>query len=199
MKKFTNDCIKEIENILIDNIEKNSDKLRKNQIIDLQYNKVCNAIITFDTETSLINATGKWFDKSDKKEKIVAYNYIQMINISGNVYYTRYLSEMAVIFDLIENTAKNYKCNLIVYVHNLGFDFEFIRQYLNCITMKKNRSRHFDVFARTAHKPMRIDWGNITFKCSYILSNMSLEMCAKDENLTVAKQVGKLDYNKISH
>ena len=199
MKKFTNDCIKEIENILIDNIEKNSDKLRKNQIIDLQYNKVCNAIITFDTETSLINATGKWFDKSDKKEKIVAYNYIQMINISGNVYYTRYLSEMAVIFDLIENTAKNYKCNLIVYVHNLGFDFEFIRQHLNCITMKKNRSRHFDVFARTAHKPMRIDWGNITFKCSYILSNMSLEMCAKVENLPVAKQVGKLDYDKIRH
>lgn len=199
MKKFTNGCIKEIENIVIENIAKNSDKLKGKHIINLPYDKICNMIITFDTETSLINVNGQWFDKSDEKNKIVAYNYIQMINIDGHVYYTRYLKDMAIIFDVLENTAKNNKCNLIVYVHNLGFDFEFIRQYLNCITFKNNRSRHFDVFARTAHKPMKIEWGNITFKCSYVLSNMSLEMCAKVENLAVKKQVGKLDYNKIRH
>ena len=76
---------------------------------------------------------------------------------------------------------------LVVYVHNLSYEFQFMRKYFNWL----------DVFAVDERRPVKAlcSYG-IEFRDSYILSGYSLEKLA--ENLVshnIKKLVGDLDYN----
>ena len=76
---------------------------------------------------------------------------------------------------------------LVVYIHNLSYEFQFMRKYFNWL----------DVFAVDERKPVKAlcSYG-IEFRDSYILSGYSLEKLA--ENLVshnIKKLVGDLDYN----
>lgn len=76
---------------------------------------------------------------------------------------------------------------LVVYVHNLSYEFQFMRKYF----------RWLNVFAVDERKPVKAlcSYG-IEFRDSYILSGYSLEKLA--ENLVshnIKKLVGDLDYN----
>ena len=76
---------------------------------------------------------------------------------------------------------------LVVYVHNLSYEFQFMRKYFNWL----------NVFAVDERKPVKAlcSYG-IEFRDSYILSGYSLEKLA--ENLVshnIKKLVGDLDYN----
>ena len=76
---------------------------------------------------------------------------------------------------------------LVVYVHNLSYEFQFMRKYFNWV----------NVFASDERKPIKAlcDLG-IEFRDSYILSGYSLAKLA--ENLvshTIKKLVGDLDYS----
>ena len=81
---------------------------------------------------------------------------------------------------------------LVCYVHNLSYEFQFMR-------------KHFQwskVFAVDNRKPVYaiIEHMGIEFRCSYILSGYSLEKVA--EHLTIAqikKMVGDLDYSLMRH
>lgn len=78
---------------------------------------------------------------------------------------------------------------LVVYVHNLGYEFQFMRKYFEWL----------EVFAVDERKPIKatIKQG-IEFRDSYILSGYSLENTAKNlHSHTVEKLVGDLDYKKI--
>ena len=80
---------------------------------------------------------------------------------------------------------------LICYVHNLGFEFQFMRKYLEWV----------DVFSVEERKPIKAlcSYG-IEFRDSYILSGFSLSRLAN--NLTkhkIKKLEGDLDYSLIRH
>lgn len=78
---------------------------------------------------------------------------------------------------------------LVVYVHNLGYEFQFMRKYFEWL----------EVFAVDERKPIKatIKQG-IEFRDSYILSGYSLENTAKNlHSHTVRKLIGDLDYKKI--
>ena len=86
-------------------------------------------------------------------------------------------------FDLSESKR------IICYVHNLGFEFQFMRKYFEWV----------NVFAVDERKPIKAlcSYG-IEFRDSYILSGYSLAKTA--ENLTehkIEKLVGDLDYTLI--
>lgn len=67
-----------------------------------------------------------------------------------------------------------------------GFEFQFLRNILQ-----------FDsVFAKTPLKPIKAVSGNLEFRCTYSLTNLSLANCAKIYNLSVDKLIGDLDYTK---
>ena len=126
------------------------------------------------------------------QEQKAAFMYIWMFGIGygENVYYGRTWEEF---IELCETLQKVYNLSesrrLIVYVHNLGFEFQFMRKYFTWE----------DVFAVGERKPIKAlcSFG-IEFRDSYILSGYSLQKTA--ENLTthkVEKMVGDLDYSKI--
>ena len=155
-----------------------------------------NTIYTFDIETTsyyiLNNKIYSAFDylklTDDEKEKCIFQScmYIWMFSINDVVYYGRTFEELEIFLDKIFFYNEDKK---IVYVHNLSFEFQFLKSYF----------KFNNVVARKAHKVMKclLDKYNIEFRCSYYLSNVKLELLPKIFKLNVKKLVGNLDYSKI--
>lgn len=112
--------------------------------------------------------------------------YIWMLSINDIVLYSRKLSELPELLSLIKEYSP--LDNPVIYVHNLAFDFQFLR---NVISFKSE-----DIFARTRRKPMyaRTPEG-VEFRCSYMLTRLSLAAWSK--TLDIKKQTGLLDYDKL--
>lgn len=153
-------------------------------------------IYTFDIETtSYLILGGKIFPaieylKFDKKEQescIKQSNmYIWMLGINDQIYYGRTWQELKEMIFRINFYAPIRK---YFFVHNLGFEFE----YLKSVFMFKN------VKARKSHKVRSADLVDypITFKCTYIMTNCALEKLPEQYHLDIYKKVGDLDYNKL--
>ena len=139
--------------------------------------------MSFDIETSSFTAN------IDGKEEKLAYSYIWMFAIDDNVYYGRYLKEFAVFLDKIKEYLNlNKKRRIIIYVHNLSYEFQFINEYFNVT----------DLFATDRKTPLKTVLNNcFELKCSYILTNMGLAKLA--ERTRYNKMVGDLDYKKMRH
>lgn len=154
--------------------------------------KECDDIFTFDIETS-----SAWLNKNDeivpyqkclsdeewKKYEPYALCYIWQFSYNEEVYYGRDLREFRDVLEMFpENT------HIIIYVHNLAFEFEFLT---NILTFN-------NVFARNAHKVMKCspyEFPNVEFRCSYFLTRLSLEAWGND--IGVHKKSGDLDYYKV--
>lgn len=136
----------------------------------------------FDTETTS-------FLSGDEK---CSYCYVWQMCIDGVTVYGRTLDEFKSFCETLARLFQlSDKVRLIVYVHNLEFDFQFIRKYFNWI----------DYFAREERKPLYIcnEFG-IEFRCSYMLSGLSLAKVGENlQNSTVRKLVGDLDYTLLRH
>lgn len=111
--------------------------------------------------------------------------YIWMIGINDNVIYGRELDELPHVLKIIRACVES---DPVLYVHNLAYDFQFLRNVLNIE----------DVFARTQRKPMKCKANGFEIRCSYILTRLSLETWGDDLNIEgIAKQVGLLDYHVL--
>lgn len=96
-------------------------------------------------------------------------------------------------FIFFMNTLQSYlnlgvKRKLVFYVHNLAFEFQFIQYFFTWES----------VFARKPRKVMKCTSSEgLEFRCSYFLSNMSLQkFCENTEGVVHQKMKGDLDYNK---
>lgn len=116
--------------------------------------------------------------------------YIWMFGIEDKVFTGRTWEEFFLLinrlvdfFDLSENRI------LPVYVHNLAYEFQFI----------KNMFVWTNIFAREKRSPIKATISEgIEFRCSYMLSGSSLEQVGKNlVKYKVEKMVGDLDYDKI--
>lgn len=146
--------------------------------------KYLNIPISFDTETT------SFIDSKKKKTAIV---YVWMLGVCGLVIVGRTMEEWLYTYKRLCENFRTYgnKRVIIIYVHNLEFDFQFIRKYHTFET----------VFAMGKYEPLyarTID--GIEFRCSYKLSGYKLEKIA--ENLQyhdIKKLVGDLDYRQLRH
>lgn len=157
-----------------------------------------NNIYTFDIETtSYIKLNGQIYKAEDyqklskkKQEECEFYSnmYIWMFGINDDVYYGRYWSELIEFISKLDKLIPEKK---YIFVHNLAFEFQFIKS----IFKFKN------VVARKSHKVMtaELEDFNIEFRCSYMMSNCALKSLPKLYMLDVEKMVGDLDYNQIRH
>lgn len=147
-----------------------------------------NMACAFDTESSSFERPSTQADEPEK----CACIYVWTIGINGIVCMGRTWAEFTrCIRKLSEyyQTGKNRR--IIVYVHNLAWDFQFIRNHL----------QWEDVFAMDELKPLyALTDSGIEFRCSYLQSGYSLAKIG--EHLTkyhVQKMVGDLDYKLIRH
>lgn len=158
--------------------------------------KFDNTIYTFDIETSsylILNnkqipaINYLKLSKKEQEECIFQSNmYIWQFSINNEVYYGRTWNELMAFMYEINYYVKEKK---YVFVHNFAYEFEFMR----------NKFNFKNVFARKSRKPIRaeIEGLNFEFRCSYMMSNSSLEMLPKIYSLPVEKKVGELDYSLI--
>ena len=160
--------------------------------------KIDSTIYTFDIETtSYVIYKGEiypaiFYDSISKEEqKLCEYRcnmYIWQFGINDTIYYGRTWEELKLFLNKLEEVSPHLK---FIFVHNLSFEFQFLKSVF-----------HFDeVTARKSHKVMTAlmrDY-NIMFKCTYMMSNCSLEKLPELYKLPVEKQVGFLDYSLLRH
>ena len=142
----------------------------------------------YDISCALDTETTNYIIDDDHK---YAWIYIFQIMIGDTFITCRTFDELADVFTNLKLTyGLNEKKRLIVYVHNLPFEFQFMRtefRFSECLARKN----------RTVFKVFFDDYG-LEFRDSLILSGMSLAKTA--ENLTkhtIRKLKGDLDYNLI--
>ena len=163
--------------------------VHKNGTKKYYYNVSC----SFDIETSSFYIDDKNNITTDKLNGRKCSNmYIWQFAINDNVIYSRFWIDFLRLIEKLENklnTSENLR--LIIYVHNLSYEFQYIYKMFNWSS----------VFAITERKPIyALNKNGIEFRCSYILSGYNLDTLAKNlENKTVKKLVGNLDYNLIRH
>lgn len=118
--------------------------------------------------------------------------YEWTFGINGNVIIGRTWAELEEMFTAIEKHLKLSPVrHLVIYVHNLSYEFQFIR-------------RHFEwanVFAVERRTPVyAVTTGGLNFKCSYLLSGYSLAKLGDELRLyPVKKMTGDLDYSLARH
>ena len=137
----------------------------------------------FDIETS------SFYDSNNEK---VAIMYEWTFGINGLVIIGRTWEQFKLMINVLIKHLDIYPKNrLVCYIHNMGYEFQFMRKHFNWIK----------VFSLEERRPIYgiIDSG-IEFRCSYLLSGYSLAKLS-DQLLKykVNKMVGDLDYNLIRH
>lgn len=100
--------------------------------------------------------------------------------------YGRNWSEWSNTIYLIRKISRAIKGKIIIYVHNLAYEFQWIWSHL-----------YFNkVFSRKKRHPIYCQSDEIIFRCSYFLSNYSLRNLAKERGYTEKEY---MDYSLMRH
>ena len=149
--------------------------------------KYFNVPCSFDIETSsFFRSTG-----NGEREK-TAIMYEWTFGIYGAVIVGREWGEFISMLETICNELNlTSEKRLIIYVHNLSYEFQFMRKWFEWDK----------VFSIDNRKPIyALTSSGVEFRCSYLLSGYSLEKLGDDlRTYPVKKLVGALDYEKIRH
>ena len=118
--------------------------------------------------------------------------YAWVFGLNGRCIRGRTWSEfIEVTNELVKEYNLSVNKRLIIYIHNLSYEFQWFKKYFEWET----------VFSMDTRKPLyALTKNGIEFRCSYLLSGYSLQVLG--ENLTkykVEKAVGDLDYRLIRH
>ena len=138
---------------------------------------------SFDIETTSMNI-------NDEK---VAFMYIWTFGIKDDryIYYGRTWEELMQFLELVQDTFKlDEDRNLVCFIHNLGYEFQFMRKYFTWE----------DVFSIDERKPLKALCSlGIEFRDSYLLSGYSLSKLADNLQKHTIKKLDDFDYKKIRH
>ena len=154
-----------------------SDFIKSNKQIEY-----LNMPISFDIETS------SFYENEEKRAIMYEFTF----SINGQIIIGRKWEEFIYILNSISEYYKTHKNRrVIIWVHNLSYEFQFIRKLINW-------EKVFSLETRKVCYALS-DIG-IEFRCTYILSGRSLESVGNNlQNYRVSKKVGDLDYTKIRH
>lgn len=159
-------------------------------------NKYDNNIYTFDIESTsyivlddIVYPGTKYndLDEADKERCIKkSLMYVWQFGINDIVYYGRTWDELKSFLTLLNKDIPETK---YLFIHNQAFEFQFMKSVF----------KFEEVMARKSHKVMTsfLPDYNFIVKCSYFMSNSSLENLPKVFNLPVKKLVGDLDYSLV--
>lgn len=144
---------------------------------------VSNVASVFDIEAT------SFYNSNNEKQCCM---YAWVFGLNGRCIRGRTWQEFV---EVTETLIKEYELSLdkrlVIYVHNLSYEFQWFKHYFEWD----------NVFSMDTRKPLyAVTKNGIEFRCSYLLSGYSLEVLG--QNLTkykVEKAVGDLDYRLIRH
>lgn len=164
--------------------------------------KFLNVPVSFDIETTSFyrDETGETYSydryqklggKATKFEKC-SLMYVWQFGINGYCILGRTWDEFKTMVNrLVKILGLSQEKRVIVYVHNLSYEFQFIRELFD---WEK-------VFSIDLRKPIYgITKQGIEFRCSYLLSGYSLAKLGEQlHTYKCEKMVGDLDYSLLRH
>ncbi len=149
------------------------------EVIERKGIKYANCPCAFDIETT------SFYDNGQKR----GIMYVWQFGLNGRVILGRTWDEFyRLIGALTTYHGLDVDVNFVCYVHNLAYEFAWIMR----------RFDWYDIFFKDVRKPLYAKTPGFIFKCSYALTNMSLEVVGKNLiKYKVDKLKGFLDYTKI--
>lgn len=125
-----------------------------------------------------------------------AYMYIWQIGINNKAFFGNTWEEFNDCLNIInsyidylnshkakERHKKEFKAHAICFIHNIAFEWQFVRKEINVT----------DVFLKSLREPLYFESNNIKFLDSYQITHMSLAKLAK-RYCNTQKMVGDIDY-----
>lgn len=144
-------------------------------------NKYLELIASWDIETS----------KIEYKDGTHAFMYIWQLHIWGMpVIYGRTWEDFITMIDELNRIIPEKK-RLIIYVHNLAHEFQFLKGI--------HEFDRKDVFLVDVREPLYCVWGKVEFRCSYKLAGTGLERFMKDMNVPKALQKTEMNYDVVRY
>lgn len=135
-----------------------------------------NAVCAFDIETA-------YFEEIEQSAM-----YIWQMSLENEIVIIgRTWKEFQELIKKIDKELCERNLYLVVYVHNLSFEFQFLS---GIYKFSEN-----DVFCVKSRKILTARMSHIEFRCSAIHTNMSLELFVEKMGVEEKKLVGKLDYS----
>ena len=144
-----------------------------------------NEPLAFDIETSSFKV------HSNGQEEKVGIMYIWTLAIKNIIIQGRTWQEFVDVLKFMSEWYETKENRMIIYVHNLGYEFQFMHKWLE----------FEEVFSLKERQPVKaLTKMGIEFRCSYKLSGYSLDNLAKNlTNHEIKKLKGNLDYKKLRH
>lgn len=149
------------------------------QQISLSRKNYYQCAMSFDIESSsYLN------NRYEKRATMYIWQMALSLPNDNTIYYIygRTWSEWEYFIKVLRLNLELGKKKLIIYVHNLGYEFQWI--YTHMYLTK--------VFARKPRHPIYIESNGLIFRCSYFLSNYSLRKLAQERGYSSKEE---LDYS----
>lgn len=171
-------------------------------IYDFPYDTVCSKLLTYkycgkhqtaylsDFATFDIETTTYQMSIIDNEPQYNAFMYQWQFCIDDKVIMGRTWEEFLELLEKLRiGLNLSHAHYFVIYVHNLPFEFQFFRNFVNCT----------NVFALERRKVVKcLVNDSFEFRCSYKLSNMSLQkFVSSTPGALYWKKGGDLDYKKI--
>lgn len=164
------------------------DKVIQEYLIPAEIVKSGKKIEYFNIPCAFDIETTSFYNEGEKQ----ACMYEWTLGLNGAIMIGRTWKELREVYRTIaESLALHSKRRLVIYIHNAGFEFQFMR-------------KRFDwekVFAISERKPIyALTTEGVEFRCSYLLSGYPLATLGEQlHKYKVTKMVGDLDYSLPRH
>lgn len=146
----------------------------------------CDKYILLDIETANNHA----LEKKDLKTWLVS----AQIKFNGKTYFFRTPME---VVHWYKNLIKEYYLHeyrkIVTYIHNSSYDLSYLIPFFQRFLPNEDRYGLYN----SEHKIIMYNQFCFEFRCSYLLSGMSLEKWSDEVNAEHKKKVGLYDYDKI--
>lgn len=173
--------LEDIKNSLLDDIYVTIEKKTKKKTYQETW---INYPCSFDTETTTLDAYEGW----NQTDEPVGFTYLYQFNLFGRVFFFRHYYEVIDFLDKVEDVFRTDIYHLVIYVHNLSYEFQFIKDWIGIDADS--------VFAVEKRKVIKFkDKRGIEYRDSYKLTNMSLEKLTEDYSSFYKKKKEIMNYS----
>lgn len=144
--------------------------------------------ICLDTETS-------WnHDETNKMKNAVGWIYQWCFSYQDKYIIGRTVPQLLECFDKIIDLYTNDKQTTIIFIHNLSYDLQYLKDFLI-----DKYGTDYKMLAIKEHKFISFSIKGLEFRCSYQLSNKSLKQWSKDLKIKHPKITLKEGYDLIRY